>query len=292
MTTLDGFRVRGVLPLLLCFALVVTAGTASAATITIVNNDGAGEGFNDPAPRAPIGGNPGTTLGQQRLNVFQYAANIWGSMLPSTVVIQVRAAFNPMTCTATSATLGSTSSNTVHRDFAGAPYAGTWYVQSLANRLAATDLSTANPDMTITFNSTLDGGTCLGGSTWYYGYDNNEGANVDLLPVVLHEMSHGFGFATTTSGTSGNFNGGYPSIYDRYLYDEATGLHWYQETAAQRVASAISLTGLTWDGMWGLQRARLWLNHRPRMAINSPPGIAGIYSIGTAAFGRRSPWPA
>ena len=52
-------------------------------TFTIVNNDGAGEGFNDTTPVAPIGGNPGTTLGQQRLNVFQAAANVWG-LSPST----------------------------------------------------------------------------------------------------------------------------------------------------------------------------------------------------------------
>ena len=38
-----------------------------AATITVVNMDGAGEGFNDPTPVAPVGGNPGTTLGAQRL---------------------------------------------------------------------------------------------------------------------------------------------------------------------------------------------------------------------------------
>jgi hypothetical protein len=32
--------------------LLLGSQLASAATITIVNNDGAGEGFNDPAPRA------------------------------------------------------------------------------------------------------------------------------------------------------------------------------------------------------------------------------------------------
>ena len=83
------------------------APRADAATIIIVNNDAAGEGFNDPTPRAPVGGNPGTTLGDQRLYVFQYAANIWGSILPSNVTIVVRAQFAAQTCTATSAVLGS-----------------------------------------------------------------------------------------------------------------------------------------------------------------------------------------
>ncbi|MEO8650299.1 MAG: hypothetical protein ABI539_14130, partial [Acidobacteriota bacterium] len=50
----------------------------ASATIVIQNNDGAGEGFNDPAPAFVVGegGNAGTTLGQQRLNVFAFAAAI------------------------------------------------------------------------------------------------------------------------------------------------------------------------------------------------------------------------
>lgn len=60
----------------------------AGATVTVVNNDGAGEGFNDPsAPDADsaTGGNTGATLGAQRLQAFQAAANIWGasSIAPS-----------------------------------------------------------------------------------------------------------------------------------------------------------------------------------------------------------------
>ena len=39
----------------------------AAATITIVNANEPGVGFNDPTPALPVGGNNGTTLGQQRL---------------------------------------------------------------------------------------------------------------------------------------------------------------------------------------------------------------------------------
>ncbi len=55
-----------------------TAVVANAASIVIVNKDAVGVGFNDPTVAAPVGGNAGTTLGQQRLNVFQAAASIWG----------------------------------------------------------------------------------------------------------------------------------------------------------------------------------------------------------------------
>src|SRR5262245_44549568 len=81
-----------VLFLALILALsIVAVPPAAAATIVIVNNDGAGEGFNDPTPVSPVGGNPGTTRGAQRLFIFQHAASIWGAILPSTVTIRVLA---------------------------------------------------------------------------------------------------------------------------------------------------------------------------------------------------------
>src|SRR5262249_22715097 len=57
-------------------AAVLPAGLAAAgpAQFVIVNTNAPGVGFNDPTPVAPVGGNTGTTLGQQRLNSFQYAA--------------------------------------------------------------------------------------------------------------------------------------------------------------------------------------------------------------------------
>ncbi len=285
MATTKGISL-GVLPLLFASSLALVFGSAGAATITIVNNNLPGVGFNDPTPVAPVGGNPGTTLGQQRLNVFQYAANIWGGILPSTVPILVRAQFAAQTCTPTSAVLGSAGPTTIHRDFAGALVAGHWYHQSLANRLFFADLSPTNPDINATFNLSIDTG-CFGSPPiyWYYGYDGLEGANIELLPVVLHEIGHGLGFSTTTSGSSGNYNSSFPSIFDKYLLDNATGLHWDQETPAQRVASAISVNGLVWDGAAAVTAAGSYLTQRPRMLINSPGVIAGSYAVQAASFG-------
>src|SRR5436309_11788584 len=91
-------------------ALILTCQAvhpAAASTITIINADGAGEGFNDPTPATPVGGNLGTTVGAQRLNVFQHAANIWAGYLPSNVEIKVRATFDPLTpCDSVSGVLG------------------------------------------------------------------------------------------------------------------------------------------------------------------------------------------
>src|SRR6266487_109630 len=84
-------------------ALILFSSTAfSATTITILNNDSAGVGFNDTTPVSPVGNNPGTTLGQQRLDAFQFAANIWGAILNSNTPIVIRASWSTtMTCTAT-----------------------------------------------------------------------------------------------------------------------------------------------------------------------------------------------
>ena len=262
------------------FAALLAAGSLAfampahaAATITIVNLDGAGEGFNDPTPVAPVGGNPGTTLGQQRLNVFQYAANIWGSLLTSSVQIRVQAAFNPLAA----GVLGSAGPTFIYRDFAGANFPATWYHSALADRLGGVDLNAAANDINSQFSSSF---------AFYYGYDGNEGALVELLPVVLHELGHGLGFSTTTSGTSGNFNGGFPSIFDRFLYDNVTGMNWSDLTPAQRVASAISFDKLAWSGPSTYFAAPGFLAAgRPRVRVLSPAGIAGSYAFAQAGFG-------
>src|SRR4051812_40419084 len=67
------------------FLSLALTSSAFAATITIINNDAQGQGFNDPAPATPVGGNNGTTLGEQRLNVFKWAADFWGRTLNSAV---------------------------------------------------------------------------------------------------------------------------------------------------------------------------------------------------------------
>lgn len=284
MTIATRIRQRGLLPLLLCLLLALAVGTAGAATVTIVNNDGANEGFNDPTVVAPVGGNPMTTLGGQRLYIFQHAANIWGSLLWSGVPILVNAQFNPLTCDSVSAVLGSTSTYSV-RNTASLPLTNTWYAQSLANAYAGSDVAPTTADMTTQFNSTLDGGTCLGHTIWYYGIDGNEGVNVELLPVILHEINHGLGFMTTTSGSTGNYSSSSPSIYDYHLYDNTTGLHWNQETAAQRRTSAIAVNKLAWDGTAVSGYAPTFLARRPEFLVNSPSGIAGEYTMVGAAFG-------
>lgn len=265
-------------------ALILAVPAPSrAATITIVNLDGPNEGFNDPTPAAPVGDNPETTIGDQRLFVFQTAAWIWGALLPSDVEIRVGARFDLQTCTETSGVLGSAGPGTVHRDFANAPFANTWYHQALANRLAGVDLSLQN-DITTTFNSGVGSAGCLT-SGWYYGIDGNEGTQIELLPVVLHELGHGLGFSTTTNGSTGGLMNGAPHVYDRFLMSASTGLHWNEMTITQRTASAVGCGDLVWDGPFVTARAPSVLGPKAVLHVNAPAGGGGDYEVGQASFG-------
>src|SRR5262249_12625185 len=188
----------------LAMAVLLGAAAVHAATIVIVNNDGAGEGFNDGTAVAPVGGNPGVTRGAQRINVFNQAAGVWGGILTSAVTIRVNSTFDPLApCNATSGVLGSTGTLGVFADFTGAPRSNTWYVGALANKLFGADLDPGTNDMQSRFNSDVDNNTCLGTSNWYYGYDHNEGTNIDLFAVVLHELGHGLGFASFVNEATG-----------------------------------------------------------------------------------------
>ncbi len=117
---------RLLLPVLFSLALAASPSAFGSATIVIFNNDGAGVGFNDTTPAAPVGGNTGTTLGQQRLIAFQAAADKWGATLDSSVTITIRAQWTALTCTATTAVLGSAGSRQIFRDEPTFPFSGTW----------------------------------------------------------------------------------------------------------------------------------------------------------------------
>jgi hypothetical protein len=267
-------------------ALILSAPLpATAATLTVISLDDPGEGFNDPTPRAPVGGNPGVTLGAQRFNVFQHAADIWGGILTSPVVIRIEANFDPQFCTATSAVLGSAGPNTVEKDFAGAELPDTWYAAALADAMAAVDLAPASNDIGITFNSDVDDPVCLGSRSWYYGYDGNEGTDVELVPVVLHEIAHGLGFLTLVNSSDGTEFFGSPDVYERFMLDVTTGKHWDEMTDAERAASAVNNGNLAWDGPAVTFKAPLALGPRARLVANAPGAIAGPMAMGRASYG-------
>lgn len=249
-----------VLGALILPAGAMVAGSAHAsAQINIVNLDGAGEGFNDPTPWTPAGGNPAVTVGAARLIAFRYAASLWTCRLASSVEIRVDARFDPLTCSPTQAVLGSASTTTLHRDWVtGTPpaHASTWYPQALANSLAGADLDPAS-DIVATFNSDLDNAVCLGGISWYYGLDGNPPAgDIDLVTVVLHELGHGLGFQTFANLATGVLPGGFNDTYGRNMErHSASPSAWSAMSNGQRVAAATADPSLHWIGAGVLARA-------------------------------------
>jgi hypothetical protein len=271
------------------FLLTGAHNAFAGATITIINADGPGEGFNDPTPVAPVGGNPGTTKGQQRQIAFQFAAQVWGSTLDSNQEIFIVAAFNPLGPNV----LGSAGAWDVFSDFAGvgnfpgSEFPQTWYSSALADKRAGRDMDSTAPDISAQFSSDFN---------FYLGLDNNHGALNDLVTVLLHEFAHGLGFQNfvneATGANLGGFTDGgrfYPvqtDVYSRFTLDTTNGLHWSDMTQAQRQASAIRFGRVVWDGPQVTAALPGVLSFgSPEVQVTTPPAIAGTYQFGNAAFG-------
>jgi PA domain len=286
VSTLSRLRALGRAAAVLASVLLVPATTQGAATIVIQNGNAAGVGFNDPTPAAPVGGNPGTTLGQQRLNAFQRAAEIWGATLNSGPAIVVLATMEPLTCNATSAVLGSAGPIQVFREIPGAAFTGTWYHSALTNAIFGADADPTTAEIRARFNSNLGQTGCLTGVPFYLGLDGNHGTAVDLVTVLLHEFGHGLGFSTTTSGTTGNYLAGFPSVYDNFLFDNTQSLFWTSMTPAQRAVSAVNARRLAWTGANVSAGVPVVLQPgTPELTATAPSSLASTYLVGTASFG-------
>ncbi len=236
---------------LLCSALLSVY--CGATSIVLVNGDGPGEGFNDLTPVSPVGGNSGTTLGEQRQIAFEHAAGLLAEVVNSSVTIAVAAQFSPLTCTTTSATLASAGPSTVHSSFINGVYPArnTYYVQALANAIRGFDQNGSLSDINMTFNSNVNGNAaCLNGKNWYYGLDGNPGTSFDYVSTTMHELLHGLGFTSLVNSATGVRFNDRDDAYMLNLEDNNLngGTHWDDMDNAQRAASATDDPHLVWTG--------------------------------------------
>ncbi|MES2743587.1 MAG: PA domain-containing protein [Pseudomonadota bacterium] len=272
---------------LLCIGLHL--GAHAEVTLTIINGNAPGIGFNDPTPVAPVGGNTGVTLGQQRLIAFNYAAALWGAKLTSAVPVRVLATFEPLSCSESSAVLGAAGAWDIFADFPRAPRANTWYPAALAAKLSGSDQSApADPHIVAYFNSRLGlAPDCLPSSGFYLGLDNNHGSAIDLVTVLLHELAHGLGFQNFTDEESGEFYAGIPSVWDYFLLDNRLEQQWVNLSAFQRAASSVSGSGLSWSGPQVTAAVPQVLDPVSRLTIGGPRAGAAVgnYEVGDASFG-------
>jgi hypothetical protein len=291
---------------LIAAACALTCLAAEAATITIQSRDPAGYGFNDQTPVAPVGGNMGTTLGQQRYNVYRYVADIWEKNLQSDVEIVVSAAWENLSCSSTSAVLGSASAWNLWHDFpGGAP--GTWYPQALANKLARTNLSEGQPDdgsgfgnvdIKTQFNARLGQPGCLDGAPFYLGLDGKAGSAVNFAATLLHELGHGLGFSVMSVHTASGYRinaeytaytpDGLPSIWERFMYDNTAKKSWLNMTPAERRASAVNPLQLAWTGPHAVAGAAT-LKPLPVVKSQSPAGAVPTTPYSPSTFGPAVP---
>jgi len=185
--------------------------------------------------------------------------------------------------------LGSAGATQIFANFPNAPKADTWYSYALANKLSGIYQGTANAaQINANFNANLGQPGCLTGTFFYLGLDGNHGVNTDFVEVLLHEMGHGLGFQTFTSGATGAFNGSFPSIWDHYLFGVTAGKLWKDMTAAERAASAVSLDKLVWTGPTVTAAVPNVLRFGLTGATFSGPAagaVAGTVRVGEAGFG-------
>jgi hypothetical protein len=263
---------------LLLLSLLAVAASLSAGTgrMIIISNDLQGVGLNDPTPATPIAGNNGTTLGQQRRNVLELAAQRWTTLLDTNVDIRVRTSFVSMDCDDTGVVLAAANSVTWSANFANAPRQNVWYPAALANRFAGTDLTPNDADIFVQFNLEMDKPACRGDRGWYYGLNVDEGNDESLLTVALHEIGHGLGM----SGRGVDFFQNRPTVYDLHMLDLTAGRTWDQLTLEQRRVSSTNTGKLVWNGANVTAKAAQLLRRPPVLTV----GVKN-YDLGTASFG-------
>jgi hypothetical protein len=273
----------------LAAAALTLCAPVMAGKIIVVNGNLPGVGFNDPTPAAPIGGNPGTTLGEQRMNVFLFAANVWTQVLNPKVDIYVWARFVPLGPNV----LGSAGPISVESGFPGAEYPNLWYHEALANHLRgsdstphdptflpnAQDLANPSDEISARFSTNFN---------FYFGFDDNEesvpGTN-DLLVVVLHEMGHGLGFSNLVNEADGTQFMGFGDLYSQYTLDDVTNKNWNAMTDAERAASALSIRKVSWNGINVKKDVPKVLSPGEPVLVGNSAGFSGNFLFGTASFG-------
>ncbi|MGC6533307.1 MAG: T9SS type A sorting domain-containing protein [Flavobacteriales bacterium] len=176
---------------------------------------------------------------------FQYAVDIWASLLTSDINIVVDATWEDIPGN----TLGFAGATTYFANFSGAPQDDVFYPSALADKLAGSDLDPGQSDIVASFDS---------GTNWYLGTDGNPAFNeFDFVSVVLHELGHGLGVvgSATVDGGVGEYGlniAGTPIVYDTFV-ENGTGLS-ILSYANNSTALAAQLEGgnLFWNGAEGV----------------------------------------
>lgn len=140
---------------------------------------------------------------------FQYAVDIWESLIESEVPIRMRAVWSGKL---DDNVLGSCGPETYYSNFKDAPFEDRFYPVALAEKIAKEELNgESRYDMNANFNKNIG---------WYLGTDMVcPDTLYDFVSVVLHEIGHGLGFTgfffvDENLGSYGYYNMGDATSFD------------------------------------------------------------------------------
>ena len=121
----------------------------------------------------------------QAKTAFDYAVEIWESILESPVPIHVSVNWSSSLGTNTLASCGP---ETYYTNFKNAPFENRFYAVAIAEKIAGEELNgMSRNDITANFSSNI--------KNWYYGTDGKTPDDkYDFVSVALHELTHGLGF--------------------------------------------------------------------------------------------------
>lgn len=228
--------------------------------------------WNDNTAATPVGGNTGTTRGEQRRNAMLEAMRLLATGLSSEVPISVRACWADLAVDNNGSTTlaGASPDDFVIDDkslvlsggatlppapFLPEKYA--FYSAAPAARLGGTTACrlrggdcTGVTDMTITYNRRIGESGVLGGRPFYLGYNTAPTNTLDFVGVSVHELGHGLGFLSLVrlTGTVGSKPLGRDDMYSRQVADNRSfpAVPFMRQSDAERASVMTSLTGLSW----------------------------------------------
>jgi hypothetical protein len=165
--------------------------------------------WTDPTAVAPVAGNPGTTLGQQRQNAVKYAVQQITQALQPPVPITIHACWAHLGGNANRAVVANATPVTFivdEPDYGGyvLPLRYTWYAITEAVRAGGASQcgliggscgGVNNEEILATFNADIGTANVLGGEQFYFGYTAAPNqSSIDFVSVAMHELTHGLGF--------------------------------------------------------------------------------------------------
>lgn len=269
----------------LCLAPSLAHGQAK---IRLINLDGPGVGLNDPTPMAPTAGNPGRTLGQQRMITFQYAMDLWGALLRSGPEIRAEASFAPLGCQKGYTLLGQANATlfvTADNMFTGGS-PDFYYQVALADAIAGRDFNPENSHIAAEFSSSIDDVDCqqFGANGWFYGLHGNSkdnpGYRSNFLNVVMHELAHGLGFYDLNSAIV-HLRGPYGAM--AWSNDSSMFYNDFTSREARLIDALTSPGRSVWKGQKTTAAVALLAENKNLLKITSPQQMLLDYA--PAPFG-------